>query len=55
MCMSNEKVCMTTEPFLTVSSKEVAILYQTTANLLKDTIFDPNAFLHVAINVISDE
>ena len=40
--MSNEKVCMMTEHnnFLTVSSKEVALQYQTVANLLKDAISD---------------
>ena len=34
--ISNKKVCLTTENnnFLTVSSKEVALLYQTAANLL---------------------
>ena len=39
---SNEKVCMMTEHnnFLTVSSKEVALQYQTVANLLKDAISD---------------
>ena len=50
--MSNEKACMKTEHnnFLTVRSKQVApLLYQTAANLLKDTIFDPIAFLRVAI------
>ena len=40
--MSNKKVCMTTEHnnFLTVISKEVALQYQTAANLLKDAISD---------------
>ena len=40
--MSSKKVCMTTEHsnFLTVSSKEVALLYQTVANLPKDAISD---------------
>ena len=40
--MSNKNVCMTTEHnnFLTVISKEVALLYQTAANLLKDAISD---------------
>ena len=40
--MSNKRVCMTSEHknFLTVISKEVALLYQTTANLLKDAISD---------------
>ena len=33
---------------------EVAFLYQTAANLLKDTIFDPNAFLRVALISIFD-
>ena len=38
--MSNKKVCMTTEHnnFLTVVSREDALLYQTAANLLKDAI-----------------
>ena len=40
--MSNKNVCMTTEHnnFLTVISKEDALLYQTVANLLKDAISD---------------
>ena len=40
--MSIKRVCMTSEDknFLTVISKEVALLYQTTANLLKDAISD---------------
>ena len=40
--MSNKNVCMTTEHnnFLTVISKEDALLYQTAANLLKDAISD---------------
>ena len=40
--MSNKKVGMTTEHnnFLTVISKEVALQYQTAANLLKDAISD---------------
>ena len=40
--MSNKNVCMTTEHnnFLTVISKEDALLYQTLANLLKDAISD---------------
>ena len=38
--MSNKNVCMTTEHnnFLTVISKEDALLYQTAVNLLKDAI-----------------
>ena len=40
--MSNKNVSMTTEHnnFLTVISKEDALLYQTAANLLKDAICD---------------
>ena len=40
--MSNKNVCMTTEhnDFLTVTSKEVALLYQTAENLLQDAISD---------------
>ena len=40
--MSNKKVCRSTDHnnFLTVISKEVALQYQTAANLLKDAISD---------------
>ena len=39
--MLNKNVCMTTKHnFLTVISKEDALLYQTAANLLKDAISD---------------
>ena len=37
--MSNKKVCMTSLIIaLTVSSKEVTLLYKTSANLLKETV-----------------